>query len=187
MTPEQMANFETGPPFRAMEWVASIRNRDFPRTWDLTSTEFRLWLAQNWCYRNRNHPLVRAAGPQKLAEDLANDPAAEGELSDAFQDGVMRLLAENIASLAEDCTPSINPRTLGIDLELAILLDPDTAPRDEHGQPYWPADTVIEGFELIVKHQDDWRVHAIGKALPEPGWPPSWTMIETGTEPPEHR
>lgn len=155
-------------------------------TWGLTSAEFRRWLAQNWCYRNRDAPDVCAAVPQELARRLADDPTAgSGVLAEAFQDGVMSLLARNTESIGEGWTPSINPRPLGIDLELVIICDPESAPRDERGQPYWPANSPIVGFELIMQHDDSWRVHAIGKALPKPGWPPGWTPIQTGTEPPK--
>ncbi len=185
LRPEQFAHLLTGPPRAASEWVEASLAGDFRRAWSVMDFDLRLWLAQNWCYRNRAHPHLTQTDPQALARRFAANDTADHELWMPFTQGVGSLLADLVAGLGDDWVPSVTPRALGPDLELVIFVHPEAFPVDDNGQRYWPSDLPTRAFEVIMRHlPDGWRVASWGRHMPEPDWPPRWVPIRTGTEEP---
>ncbi|MEO3936846.1 hypothetical protein V3N99_08820 [Dermatophilaceae bacterium Soc4.6] len=70
------------------------------------------------------------------------------------------------------------PRPMGLDLELILLIPQDQLDLDEHGVHVWQPGQSVSGLSLLLQHgPDGWRVAGAGGWLPRPGWPPQFETI----------
>lgn len=155
-----------GPVQAAEAWIIAVfHQRDFRASWPLTDPVFRLVLAQDWLWVNREHPAVRGA-------DLEDAAASLSELGDGHP--LWGLFAESmLADFAgrgfdlESWKFLSGSRPVSLDYELLFFTDTG----GESGWITGPTELTVDA--LLMHHvAGAWRFCGFSGIVPEPSWPP---------------
>jgi hypothetical protein len=135
-----------------------------PALWRLLDDPLRLSLAQGWVlHQTRN-----------IDEDLAEELAADDSGSPQF-DSMMGDLVDHwrkvYVALRDEIGILHHINIVGVDMELVVLTGPEHI-GPAQGEAPIPAHCFVVRFE-----DDEWRIAALARRLPVPGWPPTEEII----------
>ncbi len=186
-TPEELAMAQSGLPALALAWVGAVRRGDIDSVWLMTDPQFRLGLAQMWIWHNRDavdQDLHREGiSRDELAEQLVATDTPRHPLWVHCARVSMRTISKAAGDLDGELASGTRPRPVGPGLELIRLFPLDRMPADEHGNRIFPPGMSVEALSLVMRLADDqWKVAGIGHHLLQPGWPPTFEEVATGSD-----
>jgi hypothetical protein len=142
-------------------WVRTLHEGGSPRSlWTALDDGLRLALAQGWVLYALGEP------NDDVAEDLADEdtdnaqfPLMLGQFANRWR-SVYAILKGQFGVLEQSYL-------VGVDMELVVLTGP------EHIGPI-RADVSLPAHCFIIRFEnDEWKIAALARRLPVPGWPPA--------------
>jgi hypothetical protein len=156
------------PPYglkTIMHWVRTVlAGETDPMLWTSLDDRLRLTLAQGWILETLGVP------DDDLAEDLADEdtdnpclPTLLAHLSDRWR--------SVYADLEGDFGILDRAFVVGVDMELIILTGPEYVGESRAGTP------ILAHCFIIKFENDEWKIAALARRIPVPGWPPTAQII----------
>lgn len=159
LPPNERANYAAdGPIATALEWVrTAIGEQDLARAWPLTDPDLRRLIAQSWMI---NEAMDARADRDDLVEQLAAETPPAGVLWNRL-----------CTSTRWGTMSATDPVSPGV--ELVRLVD---EAETRSTVPAGGAAVLVQN--ITVRYSERWRVCAVGRSIPRPGWPPTADTIE---------
>lgn len=132
--------------------------------WRMLDDPLRLALAQGWVL------YVGDDTDDDLAEDLA-DEDSNCPRFDAMIDSLVQRWQNVYIALRDDIGVLRRTSIVGVDMELIILTGPEYIGEAR-------TNVTIPAHCFVVRYEDEeWRIAALARRLPVPGWPPTEEVI----------
>lgn len=147
------------------DWVKTVlAGKSDPTLWTTLDDRLRLTLAQGWVLGTFDTP------DDDLAEDLADEDTDNAHFSI-----MLEYFADRWRSAYADLQGNFGifdqAYIVGVDMELITLAG-------EEYIGYVPAGTPIPAHCFVIRFEnDDWKIAALARRLPVPGWPPTEKII----------
>lgn len=148
-----------------IEWLALVHASkcEDPALWRMLDDPLRLALTQGWVLHNGGDTDDDLA--EALADEDSNGPQFESMINALIQhwQHVYAALREEIGILQQS-------HIVGVDMELIVLTGPEYIGEVQAGS--------VSAHCFVVRYEDEeWRIAALARRLPVPGWPPREEVI----------
>jgi len=135
-----------------------------PALWGMLDDPLRLALAQGWVLYASDE------ADDDLAEALADEDSTGPEF-DAMIEALIQHWQNVYVALREEIGILRQTDIVGVDMELIVLTGPEYIGEAR-------TNISIPAHCFVVRYEDEeWRIAALARRLPVPGWPPTEEVI----------